>query len=112
VPKKQKTPRKSVEAKNGNSAEGSPTAAKDGSNTAAKSRKMTGTTSSRKAAAPRAAKVRKTPSKSAVAQPTAEQIQLRAYFISEHRQRHGAPGDHHSDWLEARRQLMIEAQRN
>jgi Protein of unknown function (DUF2934) len=112
VPKKQKTPKKSVEAKNGDSAEGSSTAARSGSNTAGKNRKVTGTTPARKAAAPRATKVRKTPAKSAFAEPTAEQVQLRAYFISEHRHRHGTPGDHHSDWLEARRQLMIEAQRN
>jgi Protein of unknown function (DUF2934) len=110
VPKKQKTPKKSVEAKNGDSAEGSPAAARSEPITPAKNRKIK--TPSRKAAAPRATKVRKTPAKSAFAEPTAEQVQLRAYFISEHRQRHGAPGDHHSDWLEARRQLMIEAQRN
>ena len=42
-------------------------------------------------------------------EPSADQIELRAYFISEHRHRHGVPGDHHSDWLEARRQLLLEA---
>jgi len=112
VPKKQKTPKKSAATENRDPAEGSPTGARNESSAPVKSRKTTAKTSSRKTATPRAAKVRKTPAKPAVAQPTAEQIQLRAYFISEHRHRHGTPGDHHSDWLEARRQLMIEAQRN
>jgi Protein of unknown function (DUF2934) len=112
VPKKQKTPKKSAAAENHDSAEGSPKAARSESSAPAKNRKLAEKTSSRKGAAPRPAKVRKTPAKSAFAEPTPEQIQLRAYFISEHRHRHGTPGDHHSDWLEARRQLMIEAQRN
>ena len=37
-----------------------------------------------------------------------EAIRLRAYFISEERIRLGRPGDAHSDWLEARRQLVAE----
>jgi hypothetical protein len=112
VPKKQKTSKKSVATENRDAAEGSPTGARNEPSGPVKGRKVTGKASSRKAAAPRAAKVRKTPTKPAVGEPTAEQVQLRAYFISEHRHRHGTPGDHHSDWLEARRQLMIEAQRN
>jgi hypothetical protein len=40
--------------------------------------------------------------------PTEEQIQTRAYFISERRRRFDLPGDAHSDWLEAKRQLLSE----
>jgi Protein of unknown function (DUF2934) len=44
----------------------------------------------------------------APAQISDEAIRLRAYFIAEERIRLGRPGDEHSDWLEARRQLMAE----
>lgn len=37
-----------------------------------------------------------------------EEVGLRAYFIAEHRQRHGLPGDEVSDWVEAERQLLRE----
>lgn len=37
-----------------------------------------------------------------------EDIALRAYFISEDRQRTGTHGDAHSDWVEAERQLKAE----
>jgi Protein of unknown function (DUF2934) len=40
--------------------------------------------------------------------PTDEQIQMRAYFISERRRRLALPGDANSDWLEAKRQLLSE----
>ena len=40
--------------------------------------------------------------------PTDEQIQSRAYFISERRRRFDLPGDANSDWLEAKRQLLSE----
>jgi hypothetical protein len=39
-----------------------------------------------------------------------DEIRLRAYFLSERRMREGLPGDSGHDWLEARRQLMAEAQ--
>jgi Protein of unknown function (DUF2934) len=41
--------------------------------------------------------------------PTDEQIQTRAYFISERRRRFDLPGDANSDWLEAKRQLLSES---
>jgi hypothetical protein len=41
--------------------------------------------------------------------PTIEQIQMRAYFISERRRRFALPGDANSDWLEAKRQLLSES---
>jgi len=40
--------------------------------------------------------------------PSNEQIQTRAYFISERRRRFDLPGDANSDWLEAKRQLLAE----
>jgi hypothetical protein len=40
--------------------------------------------------------------------PNVEQIQMRAYFISERRRRFDLPGDANSDWLEAKRQLLSE----
>jgi hypothetical protein len=40
--------------------------------------------------------------------PTSDQIQMRAYFISERRRRFDLPGDANSDWLEAKRQLLAE----
>jgi hypothetical protein len=40
--------------------------------------------------------------------PTLEQIQLRAYFVSERRQRLGSPGDSTSDWIQAERELRDE----
>jgi hypothetical protein len=43
--------------------------------------------------------------------PTDEDIQLRAYFISERRHRLALPGDASSDWLEAKRQLLSESGR-
>lgn len=46
-------------------------------------------------------RIRKKPA----AAPTQEEIALRAYFISEERQRRGLPGSHEDDWLEAERQL-------
>jgi Protein of unknown function (DUF2934) len=41
--------------------------------------------------------------------PTDEQIRLRAYFIAEQRARFSLKGDHNSDWVEAKRQLLEEA---
>ena len=43
--------------------------------------------------------------------PTDEQIQMRAYFISERRRRFDLPGDANTDWLEAKRQLLTETRR-
>ena len=45
------------------------------------------------------------------AAPSDEAIRLRAYFISERRRRFALPGDAESDWLEAKRQLLFEADR-
>jgi hypothetical protein len=40
--------------------------------------------------------------------PTFEQVQLRAYFISERRRKLGLPGDDSHDWLTAERELREE----
>jgi hypothetical protein len=40
--------------------------------------------------------------------PTYEQVQLRAYFISERRRKLGLPGDENHDWLAAERELRAE----
>jgi hypothetical protein len=40
--------------------------------------------------------------------PTYEQIQLRAYFISEQRRINGIEGDERGDWLRAERELREE----
>lgn len=40
-----------------------------------------------------------------------EDIALRAYYISEHRQRNGVHGDALSDWIEAKRQLQAESRK-
>jgi hypothetical protein len=46
-----------------------------------------------------------------IAEPSDEAIRLRAYFISERRRRFALPGDAESDWLEAKRQLLSDADR-
>jgi hypothetical protein len=40
--------------------------------------------------------------------PTFEQIQVRAYFISERRRKLGIPGDEHQDWVAAEQELRAE----
>jgi hypothetical protein len=40
--------------------------------------------------------------------PTYEQVQLRAYFISERRHKLGLPGDESRDWLTAEQELKAE----
>jgi hypothetical protein len=56
--------------------------------------------------------VKKKPAKKAVkkklAKLSTEDIALRAYFISEHRHKHGIHGDSHSDWVQAEKQLKAE----
>jgi hypothetical protein len=63
----------------------------------------------KKATSPRRATTRRTAAtkkeKSGVSD---EAIRIRAYFISEQRERLAIPGDANSDWIEARRQLLAE----
>jgi len=51
------------------------------------------------------------PAASRAAEPTDDEIRLRAYFLAERRHRLSLPGDSNHDWIEARRQLIEEAQR-
>lgn len=58
-----------------------------------------------------AARGAKAPKAAAKAKPvgfSTQDIALRAYFIAEHRHRHGLPGDEHSDWIAAEKQLRTE----
>lgn len=48
------------------------------------------------------------PSLHAVAGFSHDDIALRAYYIAERRRNLGLPGDSHSDWVEAERQLLSE----
>ena len=39
---------------------------------------------------------------------THDDVAMRAYFVAEKRRAAGLPGDEHSDWIEAERQLLAE----
>ena len=63
----------------------------------------------KRASSPRKKATRKTPAtKEEKSRVSDEAIRLRAYLISEQRERVGIPGDANSDWIEARRQLLAE----
>ena len=64
----------------------------------------------KKPRAPRTkATTQKTPATKAEKSPVSDEaIRIRAYFISEQRERLAIPGDANSDWIEARRQLLAE----
>ena len=64
----------------------------------------------KRASSPRKkATTRKTPAtKEEKSRVSDEAIRIRAYFISEQRERLSIPGDANSDWIEARRQLLAE----
>jgi Protein of unknown function (DUF2934) len=74
---------------------------------AATSRKKSGT-SAKKVPTAQGAGVSMPLEIGATAEPSDEQVRLRAYFISERRRRFALPGDAESDWLEAKRQLLSE----
>ena len=46
--------------------------------------------------------------KKAIAQPSSEQVALRAYFIGERRRTLGIHGDETSDWVAAEQELLEE----
>jgi len=62
----------------------------------------------KKKPAARSGKASKTASKAKPVGFSTGDIALRAYFIAEHRQRHGLPGNSHSDWIQAEKQLRAE----
>jgi len=68
----------------------------------------------KRASSPRKkATTRKTPAtKEEKSRVSDEAIRIRAYFISEQRERLAIPGDANSDWIEARRQLLAELGEN
>jgi len=80
------------------------------------------TTSIKRSASPRARKPKQkataagrpslpqSPSIAPVRQPSDDEIRLRAYFIAERRMQLQLEGDSTHDWMEARRQLIEEAQ--
>ena len=53
----------------------------------------------------------KAPASSPLREPSDDEIRLRAYFLAERRHQLSLPGDSAHDWIEARRQLIEEAQR-
>jgi hypothetical protein len=67
----------------------------------------------KKVAAPKKSPAKKpaTATAKAPVEPTDQQISLRAYFLAERRHKLSLPGDSAHDWIEARRQLIEEAQR-
>jgi hypothetical protein len=50
------------------------------------------------------------PAASRPVEPTDDEIRIRAYFLAERRHQLSLPGDSAHDWIEARRQLIEEAQ--
>lgn len=70
--------------------------------------------SARRAPAPKAAPAKAAAPRKKVAKPIVragfsnDDVALRAYYIAEKRQAAGLPGDTHSDWVEAERQLRKE----
>ena len=78
-----------------------------------KARATAATTKKKKPAAPKksAPKQPTSAGSDAAFEPTDEQIRLRAYFLAERRHRLSLPGDSNHDWIEARRQLIEESQR-
>lgn len=55
---------------------------------------------------------KKAPSSGSVHEPSDEEIRIRAYFIAERRIQLSLEGDSEHDWIEARRQLVEEANGN
>jgi hypothetical protein len=112
VPKKPtKAPKTETPAADGPGtapSETKPDAVKRASRSATKG-KRNGTAAPKKPSTPRASKARKKAAGTPAVQPSNEEIQLRAYFISERRHRLDLPGDATSDWVEAKRQLVAEA---
>ena len=67
-------------------------------------KKTTGAASAKKPPAKKPAAPKKK-----VASCTQDEIALRAYFIAEKRQSLGLPGDAHTDWIKAERELAAES---
>jgi hypothetical protein len=110
VPRKPKTPvDKPAESAGAHSANGK----SNGAEPKKKSRAAGPAAKQKKAPAPKKSLAKKAAGSAAKAtvEPTDEQIRLRAYFLAERRHKLSLPGDSAHDWIEARRQLIEEAQR-
>ena len=84
----------------------------DGAEPKKKPRASAASPKKKKTATPKKASDKKKPPTATTktpAEPTDEQIRLRAYFLAERRHRLALPGDSNHDWIEARRQLIEEA---
>jgi Protein of unknown function (DUF2934) len=77
--------------------------------TISKPKKIKATPKKRKAATSKLAAAGKNQPSAMSAEPSDDDIRLRAYFIAERRLRLSLPGDSANDWIEARRQLIEEA---
>ncbi len=62
----------------------------------------------KKSAAKKALAKTAAPARKKSAEPTDEQISIRAYFIAERRTRHSLGGDPNNDWIQARQELLEE----
>jgi hypothetical protein len=110
VPRKSKT---SVEPNTAAEAVAPSTNGKTAAEPKKKSRATAATAKKKKSAAPRksATKQPTASGQKPASEPTDDQIRLRAYFLAERRHKLSLPGDSNHDWIEARRQLIEEAQR-
>src|SRR5204862_6670241 len=104
VPRKPKT---SVETKPPDATASAANGKTSAPETKKKSRVANAPAKKKKAAPPKKPRA-KAPGKTA-AEPTDDQIRLRAYFLAEHRHKLSLPGDSNHDWIEARRQLLEES---
>lgn len=67
------------------------------------------TVAARKPATKKPATSAAKPAASRPAEPTDDEIRIRAYFLGERRHQLSLPGDSAHDWIEARRQLIEES---
>mgnify|MGYP006955682033 CR=1 FL=1 len=92
---------------NGQRAESTARAAEEPKSTSTKPKKSASRKKSVRTNVPTASKAMATSGY----EPTDEEIAVRAYFIAERRLQLALDGDSDQDWLEARRQLVEEANR-
>jgi hypothetical protein len=78
---------------------------------ASKPKKKSAPAKKKSAPRPLSADSAKASSAPQITEPSDDEIRLRAYFIAERRIQLSLPGDSDHDWIEARRQLLEEAQR-
>ena len=111
MPRKPKTsvetkPTEAVTAPASNGKESAPEPKKKTRATAVAAKKKKPAASKKPAKQPVAATAKR------ASEPSDDEIRLRAYFIAERRHKLSLPGDSNHDWIEARRQLLEEAQRS